>query len=729
MKSNFRFSGISTAFCIVLFFINPHISAGQDASDTASVENVDVPESIDPLLIKLSVNEVRLDVVVVDNRGRPVTDLKAADFEVFQNGARQNVVSSVYIENQSDSAVQPSSPQKDARNLPPLPTAELKREDARRTIIFVVDDISMSFENGYHAKMALSNFVEKQMQTGDMAAVLRTGYGSSARQMFFSDKRVLLAQIDAMRMEVALEPNHDDSDLFRIYNNQLSTLSYSIRALKDMPGRKILIMITTLPTLVIRNNDFGNSEIDFHALYNEPFNRLAEDALRAGVVVNYLNIGGLNRKLAKDGNREIVLLGADASMSNYIYIGGVAIYVPPLRALQEARKASPQNAFNPLPAKTGGIIIENSNFFLEGVGKDVDNLMKGYYLISYEPPANTFSSGDKEIYNRIKVNVKRRNVTVHTRDGFYNRQESEADAAAQSTHPLQNAIFSPFLHTDLSVNMAAGYIRDAKAGYLIRSWVHLDPKDIKIAETEDGGARIDLETVCLTSDINGVIHDLVEAAYSFNIDPENKSENIAWIQKHGIRFAMMLPVKKPGSYYVRTAVQDVESEKVGSAYQFVEIPDLGKKGIALSNIFMITSDEDLQWMLSNAAKGINEGLFFPVFRAEEVRSPALRTYAFGDRLQTLAMIYNVDEKSAAGSEIEMYSILYKDGKEHMRSNPRPVIPGSAGTLEGIPVSQTLTMGSDLLPGDYVIQLVVTDKKNSNKPEGNASQTLTFTVEK
>ena len=660
----YLFFRICSGFLFCFVFLNHPFSA---ADTTMEVENAAAAEFVNPLKplqIKLSVEEVRLDVVVLDSKGNPVTDLKASDFMVSQNGRRQNILSSVYVENQLDAAAQPSATRKDPRSLPILPTVNLKREDTGRAIIFVIDDLSMSFQNVYHARMSLRNFVEKQMQTGDMVAILRTGHGNSALQMFLSDKGQVLVRIDGMRMETAQLPYPDGSHLYRVYDNQLSTLNYSLRALKDMPGRKILVMVTAIPSIrkpdntslfIERSDTAPIDKIDFHDLYFGRFSRLSDDALRAGVVVNYLNIGGLdpfNTAHTASGGR--LLLSQEDAIDRVVEI--THIHAPPqvreqmkekikgdiqrgyplpnevqraMEALfpeemEKERNMSSLNALNPLPAKTGGIIIENSNFFLDGIGRDVENLMKGYYLVSYEPPEGTFSSGDKEIFNQIKVNVSRRNVQVHTRDGFYNRIESEADAAAPPAHPLQNAIFSPFLYSDLDVNIAAGYIKDAKAGYLVRSWIHLDPKDVMIIETEDGGARIDLETVCLTSDINGFVQDLVDKKYTFKIEPEKKSENLAWIQKHGIRFAMLLPVKKPGSYYVRTAVRDTESGKVGSAYQYVEIPDLDKKGLALSDMFIVSNAEDLNWMRSDVAKESASGMFSPTFQGEEVRSPALR---------------------------------------------------------------------------------------------------------
>jgi hypothetical protein len=216
-------------------------------------------------------------------------------------------------------------------------------------------------------------------------------------------------------------------------------------------------------------------------------------------------------------------------------------------------------------------------------------------------------------------------------------------------------------------------------------------------------------------------------AFISTTKPENKSEDLVWIQKHGIRFNLLLPVKKPGSYYVRISVQDAESKKAGSAYQFVEIPDLGKKGLALSNMFMLTSADDINWMNSDVTKEITEGVFSPVFQAEEVRRPALWTYAFGDRFQTLSILYNADDKAITNSEMETQSILYKDGKEFMLNEPKPFNPESAGNPDGVPIFQNVMIGTGLPPGDYVLQLRVTDKKNSKKKEGNASQSLSFTV--
>jgi hypothetical protein len=61
---------------------------------------------------------------------------------------------------------------------------------------FVVDDLTMTFEDMYYVRRALTNFVDNQMQPGDLVAILRTSGGISALQQFTADKRALHAAID-----------------------------------------------------------------------------------------------------------------------------------------------------------------------------------------------------------------------------------------------------------------------------------------------------------------------------------------------------------------------------------------------------------------------------------------------------------------------------------------------------------------------------------------------------
>jgi VWFA-related protein len=648
--------------------------------------------------IRVAVEEVRLDAVVLDKKGRPISDLTADDFEIYQDKLPQKVLSCTYITNQTMPAGGPGLPRKKAPSVIPIPAPVPERDKVNRTIIFVVDDISMNFENIYYARMAMERFVQKQMQPGDLVAILRTGYGNSALQMFLSDKRQLLARIEKVRWGTNagrdIEFDREHYNLSYVFDGQLSTIRYSLRALKNLPGRKVVILLSAHPVIpkpMYENVDemFSGRDIDYYSQTVKAYNRLADEALRSGAVVHVMDVRGL---MAPG-------IGYDVNRFYEDLRGGL----------------------NPLPLKTGGIFIQNSNFFVEGIGKELENMLKGYYLLSYAPPPTTFKADRKNIYHRVKIKVKRRGATVYTRDGFYGVAE-EKEAPPADKNPLQEAIFSPFQNKDLKVSLASGYIADAEAGYVLRSWLHLDADEVTIKEKPGEGCFAEVETVCLTSDIDGRIHDLRILRYLFRI----REENLSWIREHGIRFSLLLPVKKPGSYYLRAAVKDMASGKVGSAYQFIQIPDLKKNRLALSNIFVVNRKEDAEWIRSGMAKEPAETSFVPVLERDESRSPALRNYSPGDDFRHMIVVYNAKAKKKQQPDLEVQSILYKDGAEVFKNEFKPLLLNGVKNFDRILITQKLTLGSKLDEGDYVLQMLVRDKQRKKK-DGLASQTLDFQI--
>ncbi len=53
-------------------------------------------------VIRVRSNEVRLDVVVKDKKGRPIRDLKAADFEILEDGVSQKIESFRFVSRETD---------------------------------------------------------------------------------------------------------------------------------------------------------------------------------------------------------------------------------------------------------------------------------------------------------------------------------------------------------------------------------------------------------------------------------------------------------------------------------------------------------------------------------------------------------------------------------------------------------------------------------------------------
>src|SRR5262245_62885700 len=148
--------------------------------------------------VRISVTLVQVDAVVTDARGKQVTDLKPEDFEVLEDGRPQRITNFSYVSAET-SLPEPRLASPRDKLAPPLPPSPLRPDQVKRTVAVVVDDLGMSFESIAYARDALKKFVDQQIETGDLVAIIRSGAGIGALQQFTTDKRQLYAAIDRLR--------------------------------------------------------------------------------------------------------------------------------------------------------------------------------------------------------------------------------------------------------------------------------------------------------------------------------------------------------------------------------------------------------------------------------------------------------------------------------------------------------------------------------------------------
>jgi VWFA-related protein len=227
-------------------------------------------------VVRVTTNLVQIDVVVTDKSGRQITDLGPEDFEVSEEGKRVPITNFSYVNAAAAAAesAPPAAPpgqsgaQQRAAGGPVAPAA-LRRDQVRRTVALVVDDLGLSFESMGYVRDALRKFVDEQMQPTDMVAVFRTSAGVGALQQFTSDKRLLHAAIERVRWypqgrggvgrhaafnEVAMGADARDPVQFTqeaeesragLYSvGTFGSASAVVRGLADMPGRKSVVLIS-----------------------------------------------------------------------------------------------------------------------------------------------------------------------------------------------------------------------------------------------------------------------------------------------------------------------------------------------------------------------------------------------------------------------------------------------------------------------------------------------------
>src|SRR5215207_813516 len=220
-------------------------------------------------VVKITSNLVQIDVVVTDKDGKQVTDLRPDDFEISEDGKRQQITNFSYVSAETTPARPTAGGNAPAAVGPAPPLAPLQRGQVRRTIALVVDDLGLSFESVASVRAGLRKFVDEQMQPNDLVTILRTSAGAGGAQQFTSDKRLLYAAIERVRWypqgrgglsatptlneptvgsdfrDTAQAANEAEESRAGINSvGTFSTVGAIVQGLARMPGRKSLVLVS-----------------------------------------------------------------------------------------------------------------------------------------------------------------------------------------------------------------------------------------------------------------------------------------------------------------------------------------------------------------------------------------------------------------------------------------------------------------------------------------------------
>src|SRR5438874_1872730 len=232
------------------------------------LQSTQKPDDVD--VVKITTNLLQVDAVVTDKNGKVVTDLKADEVQISEDGKPQKITHFAYNVTGTESANRTGKPlatDKSKGVAPPVVPVPLKREDVHRTIAIVVDDLGLSFESAGYMRRALKKIVDEEIQPRDLVAIIRTGGGVGTLQQFSSDKRQLYAAIERVKWnplgvgdtgafsaigppDLKLPGEHVSSGTGEgrrvevAGGGMVGTLSYVVRGLRDLPGRKSILLLS-----------------------------------------------------------------------------------------------------------------------------------------------------------------------------------------------------------------------------------------------------------------------------------------------------------------------------------------------------------------------------------------------------------------------------------------------------------------------------------------------------
>lgn len=679
------------------------------------------PDVNDDDEIKISTTLIQVDVSVTDKKGNIVTDLKPEDFEVYENGKKQDITNFSFIF-QGNKIVKIDKSEKnkvDKKNILPAPTVKLQPGQVKRTYALVVDDLGISFENVSWTQRTLRKFVNEQMQDGDLVAIIRTGSGIGALQSFTSDKRQLLAAVDKIKWNAygrggigSFEPigttlkedlegttrvgsgesrnpeGADDEkafqkqiDAFRSDNFSVGTLgalSYVIRGMKQLPGRKSIMLFSegfALPASSTPNRVLDSMRV------------LADMANRSSVVIYTLDPRGLQNPLMITAADKPKGLRIDSNGSKSVDGDEFEARATTFRETQTSLRF--------LAYETGGIPFVNQNDLSLGLERAIND-QTGYYLLGYEPDETTFDP-KKNKFNKLEVKLLRPGLKIRYRSGFFGiTDEKINDTPKTPQQKLLGALVSPFGANDINLNLYPVFQNDVKNGNIIQALVYIDVKGLNFSQEANQNRKANFDLIAMTFGDNGTQVDQLSKNYTIEIS-EKVYQNML---KNGFVYTLSVPVKKAGAYQFRIALRDTKSEKIGSVSQFVEVPNI-KKRLVLSNIILddFTSEE---WQ--KVRLGGN--------RDESERSVLLDTTLRQFKRETILrydyMIYNPKSNQQIKSQLR----LIRDGKIVYEEPFSPVKIEGQTDLTRIQNAGALTLGKNLETGDYILQIIATDDETS-----------------
>jgi len=594
---------------------------------------------------------------------------------------------------------QPATPNKNKPVGPPSP--RLTPNDPHRIVAFVVDDLGMSAESMGQVRKQLKKFITEQLQANDLVAIIRTGGELGVLQQFTNDKRLLLRAMERLRwngcsrvgISVFTPAGSEDVTApYRCgntYNQTFRALRFILDGMAELPGRKSLVLMSddlpreTQEPRIGYDGPLRGSRSEARELGTEfdqftntrnmagPLQRIAEKAIRSSVVIYSVDTQGLQ------------VLGPTAADQ---FRGDARTITHSINDLiaSRARLLETRREGGEIIAKqTGGYQIRNSNGF------KLDQIMtdqSGYYLLGYRPGEETFNRR----FHHIKAKVKRSGMSLRTRFGFFGVSEEEANHGKKTAQDLTNlALTSPFAAQDINVDISPFFANDKVNGSVVRSFVYLEAKDMTFTPAAEGRQQASFELHGVIFGDNGSIVE--QRASGARVSLSQRDYEVA--MQNGMQLTFDIPIKKPGAYQVRIAARDRASSKIGSAGQFVVVPNLSDKKLAVSGVILGTGGD----------------------ASHNLASPGARRFTPNSDVHFAFMIYNGANEAGAFRNLVMQAKLLREDKEVFAGPEVPVKADADQTdLSRVITSGSLRLPPDLQPGNYYLQVAVMEVGGKKK---------------
>ncbi len=676
----------------------------------------------DPEVVRTNTELVQTAITVLDKKGKFVEGLQREQFELTVDGKQRPVA---FFERVASG----SARERELAKLGNPTTTDAVATTAPapripgRTIVFFIDDLHLSPDSLNRTRMMLRHFLDRDMSSKDNVAIATASGQVGFLEQFTNNRAVLDAAMERLiprpydvsgygvgsttkmseYMALTIDTGKTDNKVLNFYieeclkgsnmftkaqmvkallrascetqvkssaravliqSAQITQTSYNtleslMRSMKRVPGRKLAFFIS---------DGFLLDAGPHAATVRDKLDHVIDGAQRAGVVVytihaaglvnsTYLDPGG-KRPMDAQGRLDIASIGE-------------------LEANQDALTA--------IADQTGGRALRSTNFFDGWVNTVLDET-SNYYVVAWRPEKDEEKLPK---FKHVKVTVVGQpELTVRAPKGYVAGPAPAPPVTATKTNnnkpktpesELREALTDFYPEDSLPTQLSLTYLNTPTNGLVVTSSMEISGSGVAYGNDGKQPASIKLAGV--------VLNDKGKIASSFknqlNIDPPRAGAADSIFYNHHTPLT-------PGIYQFRVAARDEKSGRVGSAIQWIVIPDLAKSQLTLSSVLLGGQVLEDKSKVGDAHVQLSVDHIFP-------RASKMGYWVF---------VYNAKRDASGKSQLTVQTQVLRDGQAVL-SSPQRRMDNSGPDSERIPFGEELALKT-LLPGKYDLKVIVKD---------------------
>jgi VWFA-related protein len=705
------------------------------------------PKAQDGDVLRINTDLVQTAFTVIDKDGHFVDGLERSQFELTVDGKPRPIS---FFERVTAG----SSREEQLANRADAGAAAAKSPAIRQTvrgrnIVFFIDDLHLSLDSLNRTKQMLRHFLDAEMSSKDSVAFTSASGHIGFLQQFTNNKVVLDAAMGRLTyvpysvqgfgtgstkmteyLALSIQNSKSDNKVQAFYMGEC--LKQNLPP-KNIPGYSTLVaaLKATCETEVknsaravlmqagaITTNMYASLESLMRSSARAPGRKLAffvsdgflmdtgmngpnlpekleqiiDAATRAGVVIYTIDARGLGAGGVADADNSKPQIGSADPGLQMAMIGEVSAY---------------QNAMNALAGDTGGRALRNQNYFDRWVDKVLDET-SNYYLLAWRPDKDDEKAPK---FRHVKVTVTGHpELTVRAPRGYVEGPTSAADTAAVSPtekSPGNQKVKTPetelgaalsdyYPSSGLPTLLSLTYLNTPKNETVLTSSIQIANRGLSFGDDGRQPATIKIAAV--------VLNDKGKIAASFknqlNVNPLTGESDAA-----GVIYNQHTPLAA-GIYQVRVAVRDEKSGRVGSAMQWVVIPDLTTRQLNTSSVLLGGQ------VLENAKKKD---------AGPQIQFSVDHRFSRRARMGYWMFIYNAKRDASGAPSLTAQTNVLRDGQVMLASPPRKLNQGGDDP-ERIPFGEDMALQT-LAPGRYDLRVTITDSLAGT----SVTQTVAFEV--